>query len=526
MIKLTDVSFTFSGAESEALRRLNLDYASGEFALVAGPTGSGKSTFLKLLIGLAPHFTGGRISGSIQIDGREFAGGQPHDFASRVGFVNQQPEGSFVSDTVREELAFGMEQLGIAPETMLDRIKYVANILNLDHLLDSNLESLSGGEQQRVAIGAAIAGGQQILILDEPTSALDTASAASLVSLLRKLTAQGITVIMAEHRIERLLGVVDSLTVVHGDGTASKVRATNGFDQILRNNRMVPPVVELGQKLGWEPLPLSVSQAAARWQEKPGQPNPRQPTTPGEIVLTAQGIGVTYGTKVAVRQASLSLSAGIISSLVGPNGSGKSSILWALAGEQRHSGSVAFSDGVSPSSLKPAERLSRLAMVPQNASDLLMLASVGAELADSDTFAGARPGTTGKLLAQLAGRIDPKRHPRDLSSGQQLSLVIAMQLAKGAGVLLLDEPTRGLDYVAKWRLGEQLSLLREEGKAILIASHDVEFLAIVADTCTLISSGTLSQPGPAVEVLSTLAEHAPQIWQVTHRVATVSEVTP
>jgi len=526
MIKLTDVSFTFAGAESETLRRLNLEYASGEFALVAGPTGSGKSTFLKLLIGLAPHFTGGRISGSIQIDGREFAGGQPHDFASRVGFVNQQPEGSFVSDTVREELAFGMEQLGIAPETLLDRISYVANILNLDHLLDSNLDSLSGGEQQRVAIGAAIAGGQQILVLDEPTSALDTASAVSLVGLLRKLTAQGITVIMAEHRIERLLGVVDSLTVVHGDATASKVRATNGFDQLLRNNRMVPPVVELGQKLGWEPLPLSVSQAAARWQENPGQTTPRQPATQGEVALTAQDLGVAYGTKVAVRQASLALYAGNISSLVGPNGSGKSSILWALAGEQRHSGAVAFSDGVTPASLKPAERLARLAMVPQNASDLLMLASVGAELADSDTFAGARPGTTGTILAQLAGRIDPKRHPRDLSSGQQLALVIAMQLAKGAGVLLLDEPTRGLDYVAKLRLAEQLSLLREEGKAILIASHDVEFLAIVADTCTLISNGTLSEPGPAPEVLATFAEHAPQIWQVTHRVATVSEVTP
>ncbi|MFM7029957.1 MAG: ATP-binding cassette domain-containing protein [Micrococcales bacterium] len=525
MIKLTDTSFTFTNAESPALRRLNLEYGSGEFALVAGPTGSGKSTLLKMLIGLAPHFTGGRITGSIQIDGLEFAGAQPHDFASRVGYVNQQPEGSFVSDTVREELAFGMEQLGIAPDAMVARINFVAATMNLGHLLDANLESLSGGEQQRVAIAAAIAGGQQILILDEPTSALDTASASALIAVLRKLSSQGITVTMAEHRIERILGLVDSITVVHGDGTASKVKASSGFDQLLRNNRMVPPVVELGQKLGWQPLALSVAQATERWRENPGSVVPRPHIPAGPVLLSATDLGVSYGNLQAVSEANLEVRSGNIAALVGPNGSGKSSILWSLAGEQRHTGTVSFSDGTAPASLKPAERLARLAMVPQNASDLLMLSSVGAELADSDSFAHESPGTTGGIFAQLAGRIDPKRHPRDLSSGQQLALVISMQLAKGAGVLLLDEPTRGLDYLAKARLAEQLAALREAGKAILIASHDVEFLALVADTCTLISGGRLAETGDAQTVLATLAEHAPQVWQVTHRVSTVAEVS-
>jgi len=524
LISLRDVTFTFSGAESPTLGRVNLDFTSGEFALIAGPTGSGKSTLLKLMIGLAPHFTGGSVAGSIQIDGHEYSGLQPHDFASRVGYVNQQPEGSFVSDTVFEELAFGMEQLGIEPETMRARIDYVAETLNLTHLLQSSLDSLSGGEQQRVAIGAAIAGGQQILLLDEPTSALDTVSATTLLAVLRRLSSQGITVIMAEHRIERLLGSVDSLTVVHGDGTVSKVKAIDGYDQLLRNNRMVPPVVELGQKLGWTPLPLTISQAAEKWRSEPAECAARGGVEPGDTVLSAVDVSVNYGEVKAVSSASLSMRSGSISALVGPNGSGKSSLLWALAGELKHAGSVSFGDGVEPASLKPSQRLARLAMVPQNASDLLMLSSVGAELAESDAFAEMATGTTGQIFASLSGRIDPKRHPRDLSSGQQLSLVIAMQLAKGAGILLLDEPTRGLDYVAKHRLAEQLLSLRDDGKAILIASHDIEFLALVADSCSLISHGALAPFGPANDVLSTLAEHAPQIWQVTHRVATVAEV--
>jgi energy-coupling factor transport system ATP-binding protein len=207
---------------------------------------------------------------------------------------------------------------------------------------------------------------------------------------------------------------------------------------------------------------------------------------------------------------------------MGPNGSGKTSLLWALQGSLKHTGLVqvkvdAAGASATPSSLSSQDRINHIAMVPQTAADLLVLTSVSAELEESDRFAGAPSGTTAKSFAALAGRIDPSRHPHDLSAGQQLALVLSIQLAKGASNVLLDEPTRGLDYQAKRNLANQLIALATQGKAILFASHDVEFVALVADTVTLIHDGKLTLEAPARQVLATLGSHAPQVMQVTGR---------
>jgi energy-coupling factor transporter ATP-binding protein EcfA2 len=526
LIELVDFSFQHSAAESPVLRRVNLSFKQGEFGLVSGPTGSGKSTLLRALNGLVPHFSGGLASGSVLIDGREMLGKQPHDFASLVGFVNQQPEGSFVAATVAEEIAFGMEQLGFEPNAMDARVRSIAATLGIDQLLNSPTDALSGGQQQRVAIASAIAAGQQVLLLDEPTSALDADAAGQLVDLLRELSSRrGITVIIAEHRVERILGVVDSLTIVHGDGSVTKEPASAGFDALLRNYKMVPPAVELGQKLGWSPLPLTVAAARAAWNQEPGKIDLRKSANSGEPALEASEISVAYSGAAALRSVSLSVSSGQILAVIGPNGSGKSSLLWALQGSQQHSGRVSLQpSGSVPSRLAPAELLQHLAMVPQDSSDLLVLSTVRGELANSDAFAKAAAGTTAGILAGLAGRIDPARHPRDLSSGQQLALVLAIQLAKGAKILLLDEPTRGLDYEAKRRLVGQLNQLRTDGKAIVVASHDAEFLAAVADQAIVLAAGQVVQRGEAHEVLSSMGKMAPQIWQVTGSAIHVDEV--
>jgi energy-coupling factor transporter ATP-binding protein EcfA2 len=525
VISIRDLSFSFTDAESPILRRLNLDYEQGEFALVCGPTGSGKSTLLRALNGLIPHHSSGLLSGEVFIDGVQFAGKQPHEVAHLVGFVNQQPEGAFVTDTVLEELAYGMEQLGISEAQMRERISRFAALFGLSELLDKPLVSLSGGQQQRVAIASALIAGQQILLLDEPTSALDVESAHQLLLLLKDLSRkQGITVLLAEHRIERVLDLVDSVTVVHGDGSASKAMTATGLDAVLRNYKMVPPVIELGQKMGWQPLPLNVAGAKAAWDGKPGSVRPRVAAEYGERLLEAASVCVSYGNTMAVSDVSLELVAGSITAVVGPNGSGKSSLLWALQGSLGFSGSVNLADGSPPGSHSPQLRLKHIALVPQNASDLLVLGSIAQELADSDEFAGAARGTTAEIFRTLAGRIDPSRHPRDLSSGQQLALVLAIQLAKGAAVVLLDEPTRGLDYEAKRKLAVQLAELKASGKAILIASHDVEFVAAVADVVMLLRKGSVAATGSATEVLPTLADHSPQVWQVTHSALTVTEV--
>jgi energy-coupling factor transporter ATP-binding protein EcfA2 len=526
VIKLEDLTFSFEQAESPVLKRVNLRFSAGEFALISGPTGSGKSTLLRAINGLVPHFSSGLLTGRIWLDGMEFGGAKPHQLAHLVGFVNQQPEGAFVADTVLEELAYGMEQLGFTEVEMKRRIQNTAERFGLADLLSANLSELSGGQQQRVAIAAALVAGQKILLLDEPTSALDSKSAAELITLLRSLaTESGITVLLAEHRIERAIGIVDSVTVVHGDGSVSKAQDNDGLDQVLRDYRMVPPVVELGQKLGWTPLALSVAKARQLWL------NGKHPVVSldsipnmAEPQLTATSLSVSYGSHLALHPIDVNLTPGCITAVIGPNGSGKTSLLWAMQGQLEHTGTVILADGREPRKIKPIPRLAELAMVPQWAADLLMLNSIAQEMAESDAFAQVEQGTTAKLFSQLAGRIDPARHPRDLSAGQQLALVLAIQLAKGARVLLLDEPTRGLDYESKKQLATQLGQVRNQGKAILLASHDVEFIALVADQILQLESGRLVAHGPAQRVLSELGANAPQVWQVTEQAIRVDQV--
>ncbi|MEN9990183.1 MAG: hypothetical protein RL508_1162, partial [Actinomycetota bacterium] len=206
------------------------------------------------------------------------------------------------------------------------------------------------------------------------------------------------------------------------------------------------------------------------------------------------------------------------------NGSGKSSTLWAILGETVHSGTVTLADGQDPADLKATERLHHLALVPQSASDLLLLSSIAQELEDSDDFANAPKGTTEALFIGLVGAIDLKRHPRDLSAGQQLALALAIQLAKGAEILLLDEPTRGLDYQAKHALAQQLQQLRANGITILLASHDVEFVSGLADHMLVLEGGRAIAQGSAAQILPTLGEYAPQVWQITQCALTVQEV--
>ena len=210
MIALKDVTFGYLETERPSLTRVTIEFSAGEFALVCGATGSGKSTLLRILNGLAPHFTGGALSGSVIVNGQDVTGLKPHDLAMQVGFVNQQPESSFVTDTVEQELVYGMEQLGFERTRMAESLEQVASLLGLSELLDKPLSWLSGGQQQRVAIAAALAAGQKILLLDEPTSALDPEAAAEIIGVLKSLAHDhGITVILVEHRIERVIELED-----------------------------------------------------------------------------------------------------------------------------------------------------------------------------------------------------------------------------------------------------------------------------------------------------------------------------
>jgi len=396
------------------------------------------------------------------VGSQDITGKMPHESAHLIGSVGQQPEHSFVADTVEDELAYGLEQMGVSHAQMSLRVRNIAEQFGLESLLATPLANLSGGQKQRVSVGAAIAAGQRILLLDEPTSALDEVASAETIKMLRRLSKeQGITILIAEHRIDRLLEQVDSVVVVNGDASVSKTSSSVA----LRSNQWL------------------ASRHLERFSPE---------SKPGTVVsLEVRDLKVVYPDSTALNSVSLKLHTGEILGVVGPNGSGKSTLLWAIQGSgHRTSGLVETKFG-DPAKLKPAARLGLITLVPQEATDLLFLNTLGDELSESDHFANVAPSTTARAFSALTGRVNPTLHPRDLSSGQQLALVLALQLVKDAAIVLLDEPTRGLDYAAKRHLVRQLLQLRGEGKSILIATHDREFLSQLADRIIELKDGHL-----------------------------------
>lgn len=539
MIRFEQVGVTYAGAGRPALRGVDVTVQEGELALVVGPTGSGKSTLLRAATGLVPHFTGGLLTGRVLVDGRDTRTHLPRDLADVVGVVVQDPARGFVTDTVEEELAYAMEQLAVPPAMMRTRVEEVLDLLGLAQLRRRALGDLSGGEQQRVAIGAVLTARPRVLVLDEPTSALDPGAAEDVLAALTRLVHDlGLTVLLAEHRLERVVQHADTVLHVRADGTVHQ----GSPDEVLAVASVAPPIVELGRLAGWSPLPLSVRDARRRARElrdgltvadeaSPSHQAVAPRLSGAEPLLRAEDVHVRHGRVAAVRGVSLDLHAGEVTALMGRNGAGKSSLLWAVQGSgPRHRGSVRVvgpgGSAGDPSTMGAADARRRVGLVPQDPDALLYLESVAAECAAGDRQAGAPAGTTAQLLRGLVPEASADQDPRDLSEGQRLGLVLAVQLAARPRVLLLDEPTRGLDYGAKRRLAQHLLAHARGGGAVLLSTHDVEFVAVCAERVVLLAEGELVADGTARDVLVASPTFAPQVARIMHPhpVLTVDEL--
>lgn len=519
MIGFDGVTVTYPGAAEPTLRDVTVDVAEGEMCLVVGRTGTGKSTLLGAICGLVPHFTGGHLAGTVTVAGRDTRDHRPRDLADVIGFVGQDPLAGFVTDTVEEELAYGMEQLAIAPQTMRKRVEETLDLLGIAELRNRRLQTLSGGQQQRVAIGSVLTSHPRILVLDEPTSALDpTAAEDVLAALLRLVHDLGITVVIAEHRLERVVHAADHILHLHGDGTVDSGPPAD----ILATSDIAPPIVHLGRTAGWTPLPLSVRDARRlapelRRRLEPAlalrhPPEPRRRSNPP--VLTARRLVVRYGSTIAVRDTDLSLHPGEIVALMGRNGAGKSSLLWALQGSGELTSGTVDLNGTDPTRITRSEARALIGLVPQTPTDLLYLATVAAECEQADRDADATEGTCAALFEQIVGPVPPDQHPRDLSEGQRLGLALAVQLTPSPPLILLDEPTRGLDYTAKDRLAIVLGQHARQGRAIVVSTHDVEFVAAVADRVVVLADGEIVADGPTPDIVIASPAFAPQVSKI------------
>ncbi len=524
MIDISNLFFTYPGASQPALRDLNLRIPDGELCLVMGSSGSGKSTLLRCINGLVPHFSGGSLSGSIEVDGRNPVRLSPSEMGGVVGFVFQDPEMQFVLDRVEDEIAFSLENAALPREEMAARVEQVLRLLELAPLRRRHLDTLSGGEKQKVAIAAALALKPRILLLDEPTSQLDPRSAeevlSTLVSLNRELK---LTVVLAEHRLERVLPHAGQVIYLSGQYPAG---LSGSPRQVLREANLNPPMITLAKALGWEPLPLTIDEAVKFAQQSLDR-LPAGPTTGRmeddsanhkQAYVQVKDVQVSFGSVQALRGVSLSLYPGEITVLMGPNGAGKSTLLRAIVGLAPLDVGRIWVDGIDIANRPVAEICQQVGYLPQDPNALLFADTVQEELLvtlrnhhlDTGAYSPSLLDLLGQLgLAEMAGR-----YPRDLSTGERQRVALGAVLVTRPGALLLDEPTRGLDYTAKRTLLNLLRNWRHEGMAILLVTHDVELAAQAADRLILLENGLLAAQGSPDEVLSGSPIFAPQVARI------------
>jgi energy-coupling factor transporter ATP-binding protein EcfA2 len=531
MIEFRDVTYSYPESEAPVLHNLSLKVEEGEFLLVVGASGSGKSTLLRCLNGLVPHFHGGVLRGRIAVAGHDPVADGPRGMSSVVGFVIQDPEAQFVVDSVEEELAFAMENHDVEQAIMRKRIEEVLDQLSIPHLRQRSVHTLSGGEKQRVAIASVLTLQPKVLVLDEPTSQLDPQAAEEVLTTLQKLnTDLGLTIVLAEHRLERVVQYADRMIYLPGDGDAPIMGTP---EEVLTRIDLVPPLVQVARKLGWQPLPLTIK-AGRRFVPEVSFQAPVPTTgTPRTMshhdtppVVRLSDLWFSYNGKEALRGVDLAVRTGEFVALMGRNGSGKTTLLRHLVGLLRPRRGMVELWGEDTNHRSTEEIAQRVGYVPQNPGSLLFADTVRQELEYTLRSHGLRGANPELLLRSLNLEQYVNEYSGDLSSGERQRAALAAILVAEPELILLDEPTRGLDYRQKEILASFLSKQQEEGKTILISTHDVELAARCADRVVILGEGEVVVDGPTRIVMSQSMVFSTQISKLfrDNRFLTVDDV--
>jgi energy-coupling factor transport system ATP-binding protein len=484
-------TYRYPEASSPALRDVTLALEPGSFTLLAGASGCGKSTLIRAACGLVPHFHGGEASGSFAVGGMSIRDHGPSDLAPIVGTVFQDPETQVVMGGVRAELALPLEHRGAAPAAIARAVEETALVLGIAGLLDRRTDTLSGGELQRVALAAALVHRPALLVLDEPTSQLDPVAGDELVWLLRRLNEEwGTAVLLAEHRLERCLGAADRVIAL-SDGAVACDATPDDFLAWAAEDApaLVTPAARLFSLAGLRPLPASVKHARAALRTAGLLPDAAVPVAEprtrvrrhdrSQPALALREVWHELRDGPALlRGIDLRIDPGERVVLMGRNGAGKSTLL-------RHA------KGLLDPTRGRIDRGGDVALLMQNPGDYLI-----------HEHAEEEAGADAVARAGLAGR--ERSNPRDFSGGERQRLALEIVLATDAppAVVLLDEPTRGMDRARKDALADRLRALADGGAAVMVATHDTEFAASFADRVVLMGQGVVIADGSASEVLS------------------------
>lgn len=448
--ELAGVSYSYPRAAVPTLTGIDLAVGAGEVVLLAGPSGGGKSTVLRLLGGLVPHFHGGVVRGEGRVAGLDLARARPAEVAARVGVLFQEPETQGVFSLARRDVAFSLQTRGADAARIGARAEAALAEVGAAALVDRRLDDLSSGERQRVALAAVLAPAPALLLMDEPTSQLDDEGAALLARLLRAAADRGAAVVVAEHRLDRLAPIADRVHLVAGG------------------------------RLGGPPEPAA-------------QLPPARPCPPGGAALSTRAVAASRGGRAVLWGLDLELRRGEALALHGPNGAGKTTLLRILAGLDRPAAGAVHLLGADVTDLPAERRVPSLCLLPQDPGRHLLCERADDEVAlglrARGVSAGVARARAEALLARLGLPGAGPRHPRDLSVGERERVALAAALAPDPAVLLLDEPTRGMDAGRRAQLA---ALLREHvaaGGAALVATHDRAFAAAACDRALALRDG-------------------------------------
>mgnify|MGYP003082173208 CR=1 FL=1 len=485
MIDVASLSFSYvselTGDRVEALKDVDLSADAGSLTLVCGASGCGKSTLMKALTGLVPQMTPGELDGVVRINGRNLADVALTDVGHLCSSVFQNPRTQFFCDTVAEELAFCGENYGRERATLRQQSERAAKLMGISHLMERKLTTLSGGQLQKVALACALASGAPVLLADEPTSNLDPAAISEVRAALKVLKEQGLTIVVVEHRLHFLRGLADQVLLMESGRVTRRWNGAEFFSmgQAQRRSLGLRTLVDPGPPETW------VGQGQVGRQEKQAGRQENREATPSQVGLSCRGLSFAYGANPVFEGLDADFPAGQITCIAGANGVGKTTLVRVLCGLAAPSSGSISMDGV-PASRKT--RRSACALVMQDTGRQLFSDTLAGELTIGASHASGQSGE--QLLADFDLANLGERHPLSLSGGQKQRLVIAAARATGRPIVILDEPTSGVDARHLDSITATLRRIADEGAAVVVVTHDGEFAAACADRLiTLTATG-------------------------------------
>jgi len=529
LLEFSDVTFTYAQQTDPAICDISAHIDDGEFVLITGPSGCGKSTLCRCINGLIPSFYGGSLAGTLQVQGKDAFHTPTSEMAKHVGMVFQDPENQLISTDVQQEIVFGLENMGVPRHLIAKRLEEVLDTVGIDHLRTRTLSGLSGGEKQKTAIAAILTLHPEILVLDEPTSELDPKGAEDILQLLKRLNEElGLTVILVEHRIDRVLSAVDRVLILDEGSICYDGNPREWISQVGKSIPLIgiPPICQYAMQVSMTPpqqtIPLTIKEGRTMLSSflRNSKPQNREksvlPTREQTPIIDIKHLWVTYANNItALQDITLTINKGEFVSIVGRNASGKTTLAKVLTGLQQPTKGTGHICGKPLKTSSVEDIASHVGLVFQDPNMHLFADTVEQEITFMMNNLGFSQDRIDSQLEQMLTQFHLHEHkttyPRSLSTGEKQRVALASILAAEPKILILDEPTRGLDTSLKTQLMDTLSTYQKKGGTVLLISHDIELIAQYGQRVILMSEGKIITDGEKHDVLANSLHFSPQM---------------